>query len=56
MIGREVAKLMVLTKGAEGGGNAPLPQRRMSRQHRVVNGRPANKPLTRGERLAGISE
>ncbi len=39
MIGREVAKLMVLTKGAEGGGNAPLPQG-MSRQHQVVNGRP----------------
>ena len=47
MIGREVAKLMVLTKGAEGGGNAPLPQRRMSRQHRVVNGRPA-KTLDKG--------
>lgn len=26
MIGREVAKLKVLTKGAEGGGNASLPQ------------------------------
>lgn len=44
MIGREVAKLKVLTKGAEGGGNASLPKDGMSRQHQVVDGRPTTNP------------